>query len=454
MALTKRTKRRLIVGALTVVAVALFWGISFVSSLLPIITGYNAKHLCSSIFISNRAQQSVEELDLSFFPIKYATNTVSYNDSTVTSRFLWGKSVAVFRRGVGSTLVRDADLAAVRKLTFSNSVGYNSDTVRWPLGNVLPDSLAINPNQKLKVVSRELVGGRKYGGHSFAFLVLHNGVPVEEAYRRGFTSKSRLLGWSMAKSVANSIIGVMVANGMADIYKPTGIREWQYDSRSRITVNDLMRMQSGLRWNEDYGSSSDVTQMLYCHGNFARYAISKPLEYPIGSRWAYSSGSSNIVCYWARQHFRSDSAFYAFIYGRLLNRIGLHNAILEPDASGIPVGSSYIYATARDYARFALLYLQDGVFNGQRILPKGWVSYTRTPTKNSDGAYGALFWRKGKESSPELPNDFYSCEGHDGQYVIIIPSRQLAVVVLGYSHRPNNTLKLGLLVKDVLGAVG
>lgn len=217
---------------------------------------------------------------------------------------------------------------------------------------------------------------------------------------------------------------------------------------------DLMRMQSGLRWNEDYGSISDVTQMLYCHGDFARYAIKKPLEYPIGSRWAYSSGSSNIVCYWARQHFKSDSAFYAFIYGKLLNRIGLQDAILEPDASGIPVGSSYIYATARDYARFALLYLQDGVFNGQSILPKGWVNYTRTPTRNSEGAYGAFFWRKGKESSPELPNDFYSCEGHDGQYVIIIPSRQLAIVVLGYSHRPNNTLKLGLLVKDVLGAVG
>ncbi|TCN63053.1 serine hydrolase domain-containing protein [Acetobacteroides hydrogenigenes] len=454
MPLAARTKRTLIVGILAVVLVALFWGISFLNSIIPIVTGYSAKHLCSSVFISNRAQQDVEVLDLSFFPVKYAVNTVSYKDSTVTSRFLWGKSTAVFRRGVGSTLVRDADLASIRRFAFTNAIGYNPDTVRWPLGNVLPDSVAISPNKKLKAVSRELVGGSKYGGHPFAFVVLHNGVPVEEAYRSGFSSKSRLLGWSMGKSVASAIVGVMVANGMADIYQPTGIAEWQHDGRSRITPNDLLRMQSGLQWNEGYGSRSDVTQMLYCSGSFGQYAIGKPLEHPVGSRWTYSSGSSNIVCYWARQHFKSDSAFYAFIYGKLLNRIGLQDAILEPDASGIPAGSSYIYATARDYARFALLYLQDGVFNGQRILPKGWVSYTRTPTPASDGAYGASFWRKGPKSAPELPGDFFSCEGHDGQYVVIIPSRQLAIVVLGYSPRSSNALKLGLLVKDVVAAVG
>ena len=179
MPLAARTKRTLIVGILAVVLVALFWGITFLNSIIPIVTGYSAKHLCSSVFISNRAQQDVEVLDLSFFPVKYAVNTVSYKDSTVTSCFLWGKSTAVFRRGVGSTLVRDADLASIRRFAFTNAIGYNPDTVRWPLGNVLPDSVAISPNKKLKAVSRELVGGSKYGGHPFAFVVLHNGEIAE-----------------------------------------------------------------------------------------------------------------------------------------------------------------------------------------------------------------------------------------------------------------------------------
>lgn len=453
MSISKRARRIIIWASASLVVLALVAGFLFVNSILPIITGYSAKHLCSSIFISNRTQQSVEDLDLSFFPVSLASSTVSYADSTVTSRFLWGKSVAVFRSGLGATLVRDCSIDAVRRFSFSNRVGYDADATPWPLGNVMPDSLKMYRNASLENIAHEVVAGRAYGGHSFAFVILKDGVPVVEAYRSGFNRMSKLLGWSMAKSVVNAVVGVMAGDGMANVFAPTGIKEWQGDARRLITVDDLLRMRSGLQWNEDYGARSDVTQMLYCHGDAARFSISKQLAFPTAKPWYYSSGSTNIACFWARQRFASDSAFYRYMYARLFNRIGMGGAIFEPDASGVPVGSSYIYATALDYVRFALLYLNDGVFAGQRVLPKGWVRYTLTPTDGSQGAYGAGFWMKGPESSPELPNDFFSCEGHDGQYIMAVPSKRLAVVVLGFSHRPDNTLLIGRLVRDVANAV-
>lgn len=448
------TRKRVIGWGVVLLLVAVLVGAAlYINPLLPIITGYNAKHLCSSVFISNRTQKSVEELDLNFFPVKYASNDVNFTDSTVTSRFLWGKSVAVFRKGTGSVLVREASIEVVKRQTFTNRFNLNADTAMWPMGNRMARFDDVGLQNRVAAIGGNVMNGKRYGGHIFAFLVMHRGEVVAEKYGVGINSSTRLLGWSMAKSFTNALVGSLVAAGIADISKPTGLKEWQNDARRKITVNDLLRMQSGLEWNENYGTRSDVTQMLYCHGNAAKYAIGKPLQYPIATKWSYSSGSTNIACYWARQQFKSDSALYAFAYSNLFNRIGMQNAILESDESGVPVGSSYIYATARDYARFALLYLQDGVFNGQQILPKGWVKYTATTTACSEGAYGASFWKLGKKRTEALPSDFMSCEGHDGQYIVMIPSEQLAIVVLGYSPRSSNELNIGLLVKDVLNAL-
>jgi CubicO group peptidase (beta-lactamase class C family) len=214
-----------------------------------------------------------------------------------------------------------------------------------------------------------------------------------------------------------------------------------------------MQMQSGLQWNENYGTRSDVTVMLYCKNDFARFAYDQPLKYPIGSKWQYSSGSVNIINHLMRKSLNNDAEYYSFANTRLFNKIGMPDAVFEVDAAGNQVGSSYFYATARDYARFGLLYLHDGVFNGERILPEGWVKYSTTPASDSKGSYGSLFWLNKSKDYPSAPEDMYLCNGHDGQFIFIIPLKDLVVVVLGYSPRPDHAMDFDALLGDILKTI-
>jgi CubicO group peptidase (beta-lactamase class C family) len=257
----------------------------------------------------------------------------------------------------------------------------------------------------------------------------------------------------MAKSFTNALVGLMVGDGRMNVDEKADIPAWRNDARTRITLNHLMQMESGLNWNEDYGNLSDVTLMLYNSSDFASFASGRPSEFTPGSHWYYSSGSTNIVNYLIRKRFSNDAAYYSFAHTRLFNKTGMPGAVFETDPSGTQAGSSYIYATARDYARFGLLYLGDGVFNGERVLPKGWVAYTTTPAQASNNGYGSFFWLNRGKYYPAAPADMFSCNGHDGQRIFIIPSRELVVVVLGYSPKPGNPMDFNRLLEDVIGAV-
>jgi hypothetical protein len=378
---------------------------------------------------------------------------VDYNEKSVTSRFLWGRSKAIFREGFGATLLRDVPEDVLRKSVYpvDTNPGYLQDTTAWPLGNIIPDTISTGIDKAaIEEISKKLIEKNAYNGNAFAFIVLHKGIPVAEAYKQQFNHDTRFLSWSMAKSFTNAITGILVKLGEIDISQPTDIEEWKGDERSKITINDLLQMQSGLKWNEDYGSRSDVNLMLFVEGDMSRYAISRPLEYPVGTRWYYSGGSANIVSFLIRKKFESDTSFFRFVRYQFLEKIGITDAVFEVDPSGDFIGSSYLYATARDYARFALLYQNDGVFYGERILPEGWVDYTTTPASGSNGKYGAFFWLNRSGTYPSAPPDMYSCEGHDGQVVFILPSKELIVVVLGFSHKPDNEMDLDRLLKDIL----
>jgi CubicO group peptidase (beta-lactamase class C family) len=450
-----RMKKRILWSVVTVLVVGVTYGAFYINSLLPIITGYPAKYLCSAVFVSNRAQADVEALDLHFSFIKYTKNEVNLQDSSVTSSFLWGKSKAIYRKGFGCTLLRGADEIALRKVKFpkSASASYNQDTIAWPLGNVVSDSVTGIDQVKLAKVADKLIVENGYGGTAFAFMVLHKGIPVAESYKPEFNAKTRFQSWSMAKSITNALAGIMVKEGLWDISKPVALPEWQNDGRKQITINDLMQMQSGLQWNEDYGNRSDVTVMLYCENDFARFTYDQPLKFPIGSKWYYSSGSVNVINYLMRKSLNNDADYYSFANSRLFNKIGMPDAVFEVDAAGNQVGSSYLYATARDYARFGLFYLRDGVFNGERILPEGWVKYSTTPASDSKGEYGSLFWLNRSKYYPSAPEYMYSCNGHDGQRIFIIPSKDLVVVVLGYSPKPDHVMNFDALLGDILQTV-
>ncbi|MCX6334215.1 MAG: serine hydrolase [Bacteroidia bacterium] len=428
-------------------------GAVYLSTLLPIITGYSAKHMGSWVFISGRAPAEVDSTDLNFSFIKYTKDKVDFTDSSVTSSFLWGRSKSIYRDKFGVTLVRKTKENKIREVKFPSipPPGYCKDTISWPIGDLFPDTLTGINLEKLSSISKKLISENGYGGNAFAFMVLHKGIPVAEAYKPQFNKETRFLSWSIAKSFVNGMVGVLVKEGALDINKPTGLDEWQNDDRRNITWNDLMRMQSGLEWNEDYGNRSDVTVMLHCTNNMAEYAYNKPMKYPIGTNFLYSSGTVNIISYLIRKHFNDDNAYYAFPYEHLFYKIGITDAVIETDPSGTYVGSSYMYATARDYARFALLYQQDGVFNGERLLPEGWVKYSREPGNASNGAYGSLFYLSDHEDVPSAPKGIYMCVGHDGKRIYIMPDQELIVVVLGYSKI--GTMNFDGLLKDILGTL-
>jgi CubicO group peptidase (beta-lactamase class C family) len=284
-------------------------------------------------------------------------------------------------------------------------------------------------------------------------MVVHKGIPVAEAYKPGFSEDTRFLSWSMAKSFVNAFAGIMAGEGLLDVNSPAGIEEWEGDERRNITINDLLQMQSGLEWNEDYGNRSDVTVMLHCDDDMSRYAFDRPARYPAGTKWYYSSGTTNIVSYILRKKTGNDDEYYTFLHRNLFSRTGIRDAVFEVDPEGTMVGSSYLYLTARDYARFGLLYLNDGVFNGERILPEGWVEYSTTPASDSGGEYGAFFWLNRSGKLPSAPRDMYMCVGHDGQRIFIIPSMEMVVVVLGYSPSSNGGMDFDTLLRDILGSV-
>ncbi len=429
-------------AVLVLVAAALIGGCIYLNSLMCIITGYAAKNLASAVFVSGRDQADVEALDLNFSFIKFNRNKVDYKNGTVTSRFIWGKSTAVYREGYGVTLLRGKKAAELRAETFPLEPETASDTL-WRDN---PDGLRLNG------IAKSLIDDKAYGGNPFAFVVLHHGLPVAEYYAEGFGPETKLLSWSMGKSFTQALAGIMSGDGMVDIYAPTGIPEWQGDGRAAITLNNLMQMQSGLQWNEDYGNRSDVNLMLHRERDMGLYAQSKPLEYEPGTHWYYSSGSTNIVMRCLRGKFASDAEFLGYMRERLFAPLGIRNAVFEVDMSGIPVGSSYLYVTPRDFARFGQMYLDGGVFAGKRILPEGWTEYTATPASASEGGYGSFFWLNRNKSLPDAPADTYSCQGHDGQEIYIIPSEDMVVVELGYSPRPNHTVDFNRLLKDVIAA--
>ena len=444
-------KRRIIIRTvLAVLFAAILGGCLYLNSLMPIITGYGAKNMASAVFVSGRDAADVQALDLNFSFIKFNRYKIDYKNRTVTSRFLWAKSVAVYRDGYGVTLLRGKTISQLQAEKYplpleENCQGLCGEKI-LPAGD---SALA----ERLEPIARALVDEKSYNGTPFAFVVLHDGGVVAERYRKGIEATTELLSWSMGKSFTNALVGIMSGDGLVDVNAPMDIPQWQGDARKAITLGDLLQMQSGLEWNEDYGNRSDVNLMLHREQDMGLYALNKPLQYEPGTHWYYSSGSTNIVMRYLRGRFSSDAAFLGYIQDRLFTPLGICGAHFEPDMSGTPVGSSYLYATARDYASFGQMYLSDGCAFGSRILPEGWVDYTVTPASDSRGGYGAFFWLNRGGSLPDAPADTFSCQGHDGQEIFIIPSKGLVVVVLGYSPKPDHVIEWNRLLKDIIAAL-
>jgi CubicO group peptidase (beta-lactamase class C family) len=445
--------KRIIPIAIVVVLLA---GIYFyMNPLLPIITGYSAKNLASGVFVAGRTPKSLEKEDLNFSFIKYNHNTIDTVKKEVKSTFLWKTSTAIYVDGLGCSLVNDEKKEKMLARPFHKVeiLPANPDTIPWPMGDLVSDTVPKGVNsEKLKAALAQAFLDTILFKGTFAVAVVYKGQIIAEKYRDDMKPSTKFLSWSMAKSFTNALVGILSKEGKIDINKPIGFKEWQNDDRKKITINNLMHMNSGLEWNEDYGNNSDVNNMLHKEGNMVSFALKKQLKYPIDSVWNYSSGSTNIISLIIRKTLGNDAEYYSFPRKALFNKIGIRSAIWEVDASGTFVGSSYLYATMRDYARFGLLYLNKGNWLGEQILPEGWVDYTISEAKGSDGQYGAFFWiNKAGKDYPDVPRDMYCCRGHDGQYIYIIPSKNLVVVRTGFSKK--GTFDLNRFLSSIVNSV-
>lgn len=421
----RRVVLRILLGLAVVLIVALVAGYQYAKPLLLTGTGYAAHNACAVVNVAGR---SAPETDLPGNPLVPYLRTSPGNGSASTTILgvLAGQS-AVYTPGFGCTL---AEAAPSYGAATSVSAGNNPFTSAAAPGPdaTLDEAVAVAFGDTMSAADKAALGTR-------AVVVVRDGRIVAERYAQGFTATTPQLGWSMGKSVANLLTGRLVAQGKVAITDSALRPEWT-DDRRAITVDQLMRMSSGLSWDETYDLGTPITRMLYLEPDMAGYAASQPLAHAPGTYQQYSSGSTNILC--------SVLAQRAGVTADLPRRelfapLGLTSAVWEADGVGTPVCSSYLWATPRDWAAVGQLALQDGVWNGTALLPQGWMTASTT-AYSGDGeekGYAAGWWvnkqADGSLVDPTLPADAYWASGHDGQRVFVVPSARLVVVRLGFS---------------------
>lgn len=449
--------KKIILRSLLVFFLLLLTGILlYINYLAPGITGYAAKNLASGVFVAGRTQKSIEKEDINFFPVSYSKNTVDFKNKEVTSKFLLWKSTAVYNEGLGCTLVSGFTKEEVEKLDYPPVPlpAGNPDTIPWPAGDLLADTVpsGINMETLNGMLDRVFQDTVSWKG-TFAVTVVYKDQIVAERFRADMTPQTRYLSWSMAKSFTNAMTGAMVKDGLIDIRKPVNRPEWAKDDRKNITLDNLLNMNSGLEFNEKYSKTklTDATTMLLKNGDMGDYAASKKLIAKPDSLWAYSSGSSNIIQDYLRSVIGNEEDYLAYPRKAIFNKTGMRSVVWEPDASGTFVGSSYLYATMRDYARFGLLYMHNGNWLGDQIFTEDWVKYSTTPAEGSGGEYGALLWLNRSGEFPGLPEDLFYCDGYDGQRIFMIPSKQLVIVRTGCS--PRGTIDWQVFLKGIVDSV-
>ena len=445
MALPKKT-----LIALALLAGTLGWLTVAPPELLRVGASYSTKMVCSNVFLAGRQADEImrDDVQAPGNPLmRLMSVSVDREQQTVSGGLLGfiGNGLAVHRPGTGCATVPDGDLARAASVVSQRPlIPVPPADQPWPAGS------ATEPDTTLQaLVERGDLAGPGMRG----IAVIHQGKLVAQSYGPGFSATTPLLGWSMTKSVTAALVGMQIDDGTLAMDR-TGF--WPKDSggREAIRLSQLMAMDDGLLFNEGYGDVSDVTRMLYLEPDMAAYMLARPLAHEPGTFWNYSSGTTVML-----SHIWQTAAGKQALelpYTRLFAPLGMNSAIIEADARGTLVGSSYMYATAHDWARFGQFLLQDGVWNGQRLLPEGFVKTISSPSAASKGEYGrGQIWRWGPQGSTpvgenpdgrfNLPADTFWMRGHDGQTVAIVPSRQLVLVRLGLTPKALDYQSQGLL---------
>lgn len=429
-------------------------------------TGLKSKLLCSAVFVAGRDPQEVLAAEAGAGALSWIDASIDHPAQQVTASLLWASARSVHVPGVGCIRqVRETAPTLKAKYAPAPAAPDRADAP-WPTGDMIDpalrpafDAAALTAAIDTAFAEDDPARPRR----TRAVAVVWRGQLIAERYAPGFGPETPLIGWSMTKSITNALIGMRVEDGALALHAAAPIPEWANDERAAITLDQLLRMSSGLAFSEVYDDlTSDAVMMLFGeHGHaMGRYAASKPLAHAPDTVWSYSSGTTNILTRIFLESFETPREALIYARERLLDRIGMTRTVIEPDESGAFVGSSFGYGPARDWARFGLLFLQRGRWQGDTLLSADWVDYSTTPTPAAPmGQYGAQWWLNagepgdpGQRPWPELPPDAYRASGFEGQSVMVIPSRDLVVVRLGYTI-DRSAFRIGPFVAGILAAL-
>jgi CubicO group peptidase (beta-lactamase class C family) len=421
-----------------------------------------SQELCSDVFVSGLAADAAYRAQIEPEPgvwmvdwaLRYHVDLQRREvRSSVGGAFA---TRAVFRDGRGCTLVRTGSAPeAIRP----------GPPVPAPLPDIAAGPAIVAPQSEglRAAVDRAFAEpGRGAPRRTLAVVIVYGGRIVAERYAPGVGVDTALDGHSLAKSVVNALMGVLARQGRLDLQARVAAPEWGAgDPRAAITLEDLMRMRAGFDFDEG-GGASTASQMWFTQDDIAHFAAERPLVSPVGGRWHYSSGSYAILSRVLKAKLGGPQALDAFARREIFDPLGMRDATIEFDGAGDMMGAHAVYASARDWARFGLLYLNDGVVGRRRILPEGWVRYSTTPTLS--GGYGAGFWLNVTNASvpkwkfpwglPGVPADAFMGRGYLGQWVVIVPSENLIVVRMGFSHGDAGAMSsVAQLVRDAADAL-
>ena len=443
---------------------------------------YGAKVAASAIFVSGRTLDSVLEQEFATTSLIEARLNpllkfdIDHESLRVTCTLNQARAAAQMLPSLGCTLLYSDQFPSQPRRAFmvtAPTKQATNDSALWPHSErtATTSSTAIDLDAMNRAIDRAFTETNKEKlVNTRAIVVVHKGQLVAERYGEGFHKQMPLPGWSMSKTLTNALIGKRVGEGQFEL--GATVQEGQLaksaaantSSRNKRlippTCRDLLTMTAGLDWNEDYyDPNSDALRMLFGSADHAEVYRNRPQTVSAGKRFQYASGATNLLCKELRKTFKQDQDYWNYPH-KFFQQLRMKTAILETDPSGTFVGSSYCYASARDWARLGLLYQQDGMFLGQRILPKGWVQQSTTPVNASSGRYGYHIWlnraadngQSEQRKWPDLPADLFSMDGHEGQYCVISPSAELVIVRLGCTK--SGGFDLHGLLREMHAAVG
>jgi len=421
-------------------------------------TGYVSHQLCSAIFISG--------LD----PVRAYRETIEPLASGVG--FLLNHRVDIDHGEVRASLAGMAESRAVHRPP-EGCVNATGTALTGSAGAAMPSAqVAPLPPSDPRLASAvermfdEAPQGPRRNTH--AVVVMQRDRVVAEHYAPGIGVDTPLAGWSATKSVSNALLGILVRQGRLDMNAPARIAAWAdpRDPRHAITPDQLLRMTSGLDAGqslEGVGPFNPAAQMLFVERDMAAFAASAPLAHAPGTHWNYTDANTLLLSRLIRDAAGGDAASTrAFVQRELFDKLGMQHTTFEFDAAGTPIGASHLWASARDWARFGLLYLNDGMVGGERLLPPDWVAYSARPTPGAEYfGYGAGFWTNrgsgygaGYRIQAGMPADAFMARGHQGQYVVIVPSQQLVIVRLGPAWTPRDDMDaVARLTREVIEAL-